>query len=299
MTFPYKLARFVDHDPLSRNFAIEEPTDEEIAALVSVRHERYVPVFNQGEVGSCTANAAVGALGTGAFWPAVGESVLTQNPDVDEQYALGCYSDEEVALGFGPYPPNDNGGSGLAIAKVLKKRGLIPAYQHAFSLNATLAALAKQPVIIGINWYDLMENTTPEGQVSPVGSVVGGHEIVLDEIDVENKRVWFTNSWSDSWGIQGRGWMIWSDLGALLGQNGDCTVFTVPVPAPAPSPTPQPEPVPAPTPEPTPTPAPVGPTAEGVLQIVESGIKAIESVVEQVKTDVENYMSEVKPESLF
>lgn len=254
-----RLGRHVHHD--SRSKAYPHPEASDPKTLTSVRHTRNIPVLDQGQVGSCTGNASVGNLGTAAFWDE-GQTVLNAtDAQVDETYAVGVYSDAETIDGDGPYPPNDYGSSGLSVAKVLKSRGLISGYTHALSLNAALNALANQPVIIGIPWHDDMFDPAEDGRLSITGPVEGGHEIVLDELDVENERVWLTNSWGDSWGVDGRAYLSWNDLGTLLKDDGDCTVF-VPVSEPAPTPqpeptppTPQPEP-PQPTPGPTPTPAP-------------------------------------------
>jgi hypothetical protein len=223
-----RLGRHVDHDPRSRAFAAPEPEPDDLAALVSVRHQRHIPVLDQGQVSSCTANAAVGALGTSPLWEAHHTPGMSgRSGYADEKLAVALYSDEQRALFGQSYPPSDRGGSGLAIAKVLKASGAISGYKHAFSLNACLAALAKQPVIIGISWMNDMFNPDADGRLHPTGPVAGGHEIVLDELDVENKRVWLTNSWGASWGVQGRAYLTWDDLGALLAQQGDCTVFEV------------------------------------------------------------------------
>lgn len=224
-----RLGRHVEHDSRSLQFAVDAPADG--TRLNSIRHVRHVPVFNQGQVGSCTANAAIGCLGTGDFYAAVGSKILTRSAAVDEKYAIGAYSDEQVLLGYGPYPPADNGGSGLAIAKILKNRGLIPSYKHALSLGATLGALAKQPVIIGIPWYSGMFTPDLTGRVRPTGTVAGGHEICIDTLDVEKEFVWLTNSWGTSWGIKGRASVSFDDLQRLLSEQGDCTVFTIPAAA--------------------------------------------------------------------
>ena len=63
----------------------------------------------------------------------------------------------------------------------------------------------------------------------------------MDELDVENKRIWMCNSWNTSWGVEGRAYFTWDDFGALLAAQGDCTVF-VPVSQPAPTPDPAPAP---------------------------------------------------------
>lgn len=247
MTDP-RLGRIVNHDPRSLDYLIEASLGE----LASVRHTRYVPVFDQGEVGSCTGNAATGCLGTGLFYDDGGSTVLTQNASLDEQYAVGIYSDAEDVDGDGPYPPNDNGSSGLSVAKVLKSRGLISGYRHATSLQAVLTSLAAQPVIVGTSWHQAMFTPDADGRLHPTGPVEGGHEYVLDQLDVEAERVWMQNSWGTSWGINGRAYLTYADLGTLLADQGDCTAF-VPVSQPAPTPTP-----PSPFP---PSPGPADPVA--------------------------------------
>lgn len=241
-----RLGRHVHHD--SRSKAYPHPTVDDPTTLTSVRHERNIPILDQGQVGSCTGNAATGCMGTAEFWFAGQADLSDVDAQIDERYALGVYSDAETIDGDGPYPPNDYGSTGLSVAKVLKNRGLISGYTHAFDLNAALNALANQPVIIGIPWHADMFNPASDGRLSIGGPVEGGHEIVLDELDVENERVWLSNSWGESWGVEGRAYLAWKDFGALLADDGDCTVFT-PLSQPAPTPQPEPEPAPAPTPD--------------------------------------------------
>lgn len=240
-----RLGRNVRHD--SRSLLYRTPGDEtDPTTLTSVRHTRNVPVLDQGDLGSCTGNAATGCLGTGAF-SAAGATVLsTTDAAADEAYAVGVYGAATALDPWpGTYPPDDTGSDGLSVAKVLQSRGLISGYTHALSLNAALAALSKQPTIVGIPWHE--DSFTPQldGRLPITGDVAGGHEVVLDELDVENRRAWLTNSWGTSWGLDGRAYLTWDDLGTLLADDGDCTVF-VPNTEPAPQPTPV-EPV-APTP---------------------------------------------------
>lgn len=245
-----RLNRHVRHDSRSRQFAFPEG---DAASLQSVRHTRHIPVLDQGNLGSCTGNAAVGAIGTTPLW-----DVEPAATELDETEALKVYS---LATTYSspatPYPPNDPGSDGLSVAKAAKKLNLITGYQHAFSLNAALLALQTYPVIIGINWYDSMFNPDADGRLQISGNVAGGHEIVVDEIDVANERVWITNSWGAAWGLQGRAYLTWADFQRLLNEQGDVTVL-LPLSVPAPTPTPVPVPVP---PTPVPTPAPPAPPA--------------------------------------
>jgi hypothetical protein len=70
-----------------------------------------------------------------------------------------------------------------------------------------------------------METPDPDGQLHPGGGIAGGHEVVVDELDVENQRIWILNSWGDGWGVAGRAWMPWAMFGDLLAQQGDVTVL--------------------------------------------------------------------------
>lgn len=239
-----RLGRHVRHDSRSLSFRVEPV--EDVNTLQSIRHTRYIPTLDQGQLGSCTGNAAVGCLGTGAFWTLDEIKGVLSPTDavVDEIYSVGVYSDATALDPFaGTYPPTDTGSDGLSVAKVLKQRGLISGYLHALSFEAVLTALAKQPVIVGTVWRSNMFNPEPDGRIRISGSDEGGHEYVLDELDMENRRVWMQNSWTDAWGVDGRGYFTFGDFEALLEDDGDCTVF-VPISEPAPQPTPPTPPTP-------------------------------------------------------
>jgi hypothetical protein len=229
----YGLGRHVEHDPQSRRFAFRAAA----ASLQSVRHPRHIPVLDQGQLGSCTGNAAAGALGTGRNY--VGK--VTGEP-LDETFALGLYATAtELDNVPGTWPPDDTGSTGVAVAKACQRAGLISGYQHTFSLADALAALQVGPIIVGTNWYEAQFEPAGDGRLTVAGGLAGGHEYVVDEIDVEQQRVWLTNSWGASWGVQGRAYYTWADFGALLAQNGDVVLFTpvtLPAPTPAPPPTP-------------------------------------------------------------
>lgn len=256
-----RLKRHVRHDPASRRFAYPEA---EVSTLASVRHERKTPVLDQGNLGSCTGNAAVGALGTEPLYDDLAEAGVSVT--LDENEALTIYHlATELSSPDTPYPPNDPGSDGLSVAKAAKGQGLVSGYLHCFSLKAALNALQSFPVLTGVNWYDSMFTPEPDGRVTIMGNVAGGHEFVVDEIDVANARVWFTNSWGPSWGVNGRAYLTWDDWARLLGEQGDVTVLlplAVPAPTPTPAPpapTPDPSPTPEPAPSPQPTPVPVPP----------------------------------------
>jgi hypothetical protein len=208
-----RLGRHVEHDPRSRAFAAERAPQ-----IISVKHQATGLPLNQGEIGSCTANALCGALDSAPNF--------NGGTPLDEQEAVSVY-ELETKLEGQPYPPNDPGGSGLMVCKAAKQLNLITSYKHAFGLQHALEALVLRPVITGISWYtsfDTPDPTTGLVEIAPGATVRGGHEIVADEIDAENELVWFWNSWGTQFGLGGRFCMKFATWGQLLENQGDVTV---------------------------------------------------------------------------
>jgi len=216
-----RLGRIVQHDPRSK--AYPAPRADK---LVSVRHKRTCPVFDQetqgpGEtpLGSCTGNAAVGMAATEPFG---------YGAEASDALAVRCYSEAtHIDRIRGVYPPTDTGSSGLAVMKVLKAWGWIQSYSHAFGLDHLLAALVKRPLIIGISWLRGCDTPDRHGIIRWQGESRGGHELVADEIDVARRLVGLQNSWTTKWGIGGRCYIPWTDLGAALADHGDATTAEV------------------------------------------------------------------------
>lgn len=230
---PRPLGRNMFHD--SRNRAY--PWLRTAPVLTSQLWPRNIPILDQGNVGSCTGNEQVGALGTGNVFLALPAG----HPALDEKLAVKIYSGAETIDGDGPYPPNDNGSSGPSAAKVAKNLGLISGYKHCFSLADVLDALETGPVGIGSNWYDSMDSPDSNGLVaiSPGASVRGGHEYLCRGKDMTAKVVHLDNSWGTSYGVNGSFTYSFDTLERLLGEQGDGTV-SLPLNVPAPVPVPVP-----------------------------------------------------------
>ena len=187
--------------------------------IVSVRHEAVGLPLNQGNAGSCTANAVCGAMNS--------------QPDFSgrmfgETDAVVLYKQETADEGQ-PYPQYDPGGTGPLVCQAAKELGWITSYQHALGLQGALQALVLRPVISGFNWYTSFDDIMPNGHIAIAegATVRGGHEVVLDEIDAEQYLVGGWNSWGD-WGpLGGRFYMSWHCWWRLLNEGGD---VTVPVP---------------------------------------------------------------------
>lgn len=230
---PHPLGRHVNHDARSKAYPHRAAPRR---ALKSVRHERHVPVFDQGSLGSCTGNAAIGCLATGRFFRTVDEMDHPNVRTLDQAAAVWVYSAATRIDPFrGEHPPEDTGSDGLSVARVLHQAGAIAGYRHAFSLADTLDALQDGPLITGTVWLNDMFRPNSDGIVRPTGSEQGGHEYLVDEYDGARGLVGFTNSWGPNWGQGGRFYMQAEDFGTLLSRQGDVTVF-VPCTEPAPEP---------------------------------------------------------------
>lgn len=244
MTAHHQLGRHVEHDPRSLNFAhgVLPKT-----AIKSVDWTRRAPIFDQGQLGSCTGNAAAGLVGTDSVSRAGLTSVVPPEGGivpVDEDLAVRVYKlATQLDNITGSYPPDDTGSSGIGVAKALVKLGLAAKYTHAFSLDALKSALQTGPVMVGTVWLESMFDTDSEGyvKVDRKSPIAGGHEYVISAYNATTKSFRMDNSWGDGWGVRGSAWLLEADMQWLLSQQGDVTVpawATAPVPTPPPAPTP-------------------------------------------------------------
>lgn len=218
------LGRVVHHDSRSKLFPVRSAGPNK-----SVAWTRRVGPFSQ-EIGSCTGNGALGALGTDPFFATLPDLPFTEEEATDVIYSLATRLDEFV----GQYPPTDTGSSGLGAAKACLQLGLISGYEHAFSLDDVVTGLQTRPGITGVRWYSGMDSPDDDGFVKPTGRVRGGHEFEVSEVSLEEEYFGFWNSWGD-WAKGGRFYMRFADYEKLLKQDGDATFF-VPRTAPAPTP---------------------------------------------------------------
>lgn len=250
--------RLPHHPLLGRNIRVDSrslayPFTGEGLKLVSGNWKRHVGPFDQGQVGSCTGNAAVGKMATSPYFETTAPG---DRYSLTEDGAVACYSDATKLDTYpGSYPPDDTGSDGTAVAQALKVSGMIAGYTHATTGAAARLALGQGPVIVGMKWYNSMFTPESDGRmnVDPSSGLAGGHEICFDMIDVDAGQVWYTQSWGPGFGVTrdgvpGRAYFTFDDFDRMVEDQGDATVFTLKT-APAPTPTPVP---PAPPPVPTP-----------------------------------------------
>lgn len=214
------LGRHVLHDERSRAFDAEVLTAG-ITRPVTTRHKRVCAPFDQGKLGSCTANAALGCLMTEPF--AHSAWAFTE-PDCVRLYEQETLLDDSQIPGH--YPPEDTGSTGLWSMKALQKAGYIKGYRHAFTFDVLVKLLQLVPVSVGVAWFQSMFDPDSNGvlTVAPASGVAGGHQFSVTGVDLENQWFEFANSWGTGWGVNGYGKIRFADMRTLLGMHGDVTV---------------------------------------------------------------------------
>lgn len=224
-----RLGRTINHDLRSMSYLVTESSTPVVKEWPET-----IPILDQGQLGSCTGNAATGMLGTGPF-----SATIPATTKLDENFAVSLYELATQLDSFaGTYPPTDTGSDGVSVSKAAQQRGLLSGYVHAVSLAGCMAMIATGPFIIGINWYSGMDNPDANGNVSVTGQVRGGHEVCVVGRDADGR--WrIRNSWTNAWGLNGHFYLTDNQLIGLLAEQGDATQG-VPITAPAPVPTPTP-----------------------------------------------------------
>jgi hypothetical protein len=218
------LGRHVFYDPQSRRF----PADL-APAVKNASHAFAVDALpiDQLQVGSCTGEAAIAVLDSVPHW-APGQPTLGQSD------AYNAYSLEQQLMGYGPFPPADNGGSGPEVCQALKKAGVIYQYQHATTLEEALLALVPRPVMTGVNWYTSFDEPSSAGliEIAPGATVRGGHEFMVFQILLRERLVGCLQSWGPTFGVGipslgirgGVFYMSFDTWNTLLSQQGDVTI---------------------------------------------------------------------------
>lgn len=212
---PYRLGRHQVHDALPMEL---EAIEDLLSPIRTVEHRETQPVFDQGRIGSCTANAALGCLACEPF--------ARPGQSFTEADALALYEietrldDTQIP---GQYPPDDTGSTGPWSMRALEKQGHIRTFRHTRALHTALRMLQHGPVSLGTPWFESM--FTPGADhtihVDEQSGLAGGHQVCVVACDAEQRRIRIRNSWGPGWGDAGHCFLSWDDLGLLLRQGAD------------------------------------------------------------------------------
>jgi hypothetical protein len=221
------LGRHVDHDSRSLLYAF---TPAAPLPTKPVEWGISIPPLNQGQTSACTGNAFAQFLNTdfaASLRKKMNKEFFTEEDALDI-YGHATHDDGLHDASTGYYPPDDTGSSGLGAVKACQELGYVSTYQHTFSFQMFLHALATQPVCVGTAWTNDMENADENGLVS-VGSlddsnIAGGHEYLAIGFNPLTQLIKFRNSWGNDWGIDGDFFVSYSDYQQLLVNQGDVVV---------------------------------------------------------------------------
>jgi hypothetical protein len=221
-----RLDRIAEHDPRNAQF----PARGLFGAAAPPRLRSYtwtVPAhFDQGRQGACVAYATGhAAVARPRSYPVAGVAPLL----ADNTLYFSAQRDDEFP--GGSYPgavPQAEGTSVLGGMKAAVGLGLFTSYHWADTERDVAQLLGyRGPVVIGVDWYEGMEDPDEDGFLHPTGVVLGGHSTLLYSLNVPGDyyRIW--QSWGPSWGVKGTAKIRRGDLGALITAPGGEACFPV------------------------------------------------------------------------
>lgn len=169
--------------------------------------------LDQGVEGACVGHA----------WAHEAAARPIVRDDADSALAFHVYREAQK---IDPWPGEAySGTSVLAGAKVMERLGYLAEYRWAFGLDDALTVVSRHgPAVIGLNWWSGMWEPDTRGYLHRTGRVVGGHALLLTGVSVRHERATVYNSWGKAWGMGGRAYLSWDDLGALLEDDGEVCV---------------------------------------------------------------------------
>lgn len=221
--------------PDFRDFSLlGAPVLKSVSALPpSVDLESYCgPVFDQGQEGSCTANAGAGNL-----------EYLFRRFKEDALIFSRAFLYYQERLLDGSLKEGDCGSTGRSSCKAMNQFGVcldsaMPYVEGDFNTAPTADQLAAAleypsgayhqvnsvadvksclasgyPVLIGFTVYDSFESEeTASTGIMPIPDkateqVLGGHEVLVIGYDNSRRALKVRNSWGASWGANGNFWM--------------------------------------------------------------------------------------------
>lgn len=119
---------------------------------------------------------------------------------------------------------------------------LIREYRWAFGIEEVVRVVGRRgPLVLGVNWYEGMDNVDANGFIHVTGTIRGGHAVMAHgvkcvwkdplstdrtfrNLDVNKSFVKLHNSWGKSWGNNGRAKISVAGLDRLLREYGEACI---------------------------------------------------------------------------
>lgn len=177
------------------------------------------PVLDQGQTGTCVGHGWAGWLQGAPLMTKTGPAPFAI---YDAAILIDEWNDND-------YDPGRQFGTSVrAGVQVLQSLAHVKSYVWAESVDDIrawhLAGLGT--VVLGLNWYEGMMETTDFGYIYATGGVVGGHCIKSTGWSDKRDALRIQNSWGVSWGQFGRAWIPRKDLEFLLADQGEACAAT-------------------------------------------------------------------------
>lgn len=221
------LGRIKRHDEKSREYAY--PLRRAIKGQ-SVRHQLLTKNLDQFYLGACVGFSGANLLNTqparasrAAFNRVVHQRF--QNRYLGQDDGIRSYSESTIRDPWpGEYPPTDEGSSAIGLMSWWKDAGIISRYEWTFTFEGFLAALQRQPVLIGSWWYEGLGEPDSKGVVRLSGQQLGGHEYLANAILWDRKLIGCEQSWGEEYGAWGKFYVSFEDMEHLIMDEGDVAV---------------------------------------------------------------------------
>jgi hypothetical protein len=119
----------------------------------------------------------------------------------------------------------DSGLTSDAAARVMRARGFIQRYEWAETVDEIARALLEVgPVPFGTWWRTGMDAPSKLGIIRYDGDYRGGHQVLLNGVDLANEYVRGKNSWGRDWARKGHFTLSFRDLEAALVEGAEAAV---------------------------------------------------------------------------
>lgn len=168
--------------------------------------------LNQGNEGACVGFGTTG--------------VINAEPEVHsftDEFAFDLY---HLAQTMDEWPGENYEGTSIrAGAKAGQSKGFFSNYAFTNRVeDLAIYLLNHGASTIGVDWYTGMDRVDADGFIHPLGSIRGGHCVVIDGVvwhlpgEVDRFRI--RNSWGGDWGLNGRCRISAADLQQLFDAGG-------------------------------------------------------------------------------